>query len=459
MMKYYFCGIGGIGMSSIAQFLVLSGHQVCGSDRGFDLNDNLQAKQRLEDLGIKIYPQDGSGVTSDIDFFITSTAVEAQIPDVQKALTTGLQIKKRAQMLAEILHKYTGIAVGGTSGKTTITAMIGHILAVCGKSPTIINGGILNNTYQQNTQPSNFIMGNGKYCVIEADESDGTIELYNPAISIVSNISLDHKPLEELRPLFADFIRRTKIGTVLNFDCLETKALTNIHKNTITFSLNPHSKASLIAENIKPTTEGMQFTVNGTDVKLQVPGQHNIENALAAIGAVQLLGIELKDATNALSSFLGTKRRLEKIGEENNIIIFDDYAHNPEKVAASLKALHQENHALWVIFQPHGFTPTKMMKDGFIESFIKNTTCKDYILFAPIFYQGGTVAKDISSKDLSDALEKNGRNAFYFENRNEIPKFIASKAKAGDRIVVMGARDGTLTNLAQDILIAIGDKK
>ena len=153
---------------------------------------------------------------------------------------------------------------------------------------------------------------------------------------------------------------------------------------------------------------------------------------------------------------MGTKRRLEKIGSSKGITIFDDYAHNPEKVAASIKTLRQENHSLWVIFQPHGFAPTRMMKNEFVQSFAQNTFAQDHILFAPIFYQGGTVAKDISSKDLVDALKQKEKNAFYFENRADIPSFIATHAKSGDRVVVMGARDVTLTNLAQDILKAIG---
>ena len=413
----------------------------------------------MEKLGIKIYPQDGSGVTSDIDFLVTSTAVEAQIPDIQKAVELKITIRRRAQMLAEILHQYTGIAVGGTSGKTTITAMIGHILSVCKKSPTIINGGILNNTYQANATPSNFIMGNGKFCVVESDESDGTIELYHPAISIVSNISLDHKPLEELRPLFTDFIRRTKIGTVLNADCSETSALGTIHPNTITFSLNPQTNATLIATDIIPSSTGIDFKVSGAKAHLQVLGKHNVENALAAIGACLLAEVKIEEAIDALSSFLGTKRRLEKIGTANNISVFDDYAHNPEKVAASIKTLSQKDHTLWAVVQPHGFAPTRMMKDDFIISFEKNTAPQDYILFAPIFYQGGTVAKDISSKDLADALKTKGKNSLYFENRADIPSYIAQNAKAGDCVVVMGARDGTLTNLAQDILNAIGEKQ
>ncbi len=459
MMKYYFCGIGGIGMSSIAQYFKLKGHQVAGSDRSFDLGQNNQAKQMLLDLGIDIYPQNASGVTSDIDYFITSTAVEAQIPDVKKALELNLTIRKRAQILADILHSYTGIAVGGTSGKTTITAMVGHILTVCGLSPTVINGGILINTYEQSSSPSNLIMGNGDFCVIESDESDGTIELYHPAISIVSNISLDHKPLEELRPLFINFIERTEQGVVLNLDCAETVALTNIHKNTITFSCTADSGATFIATNITPTTEGTDFQVNGVQAHLSVMGKHNVENALAAVGAATLAGVELKNALDALVTFKGTKRRLEKIGTQNDITVFDDYAHNPEKVAATLQTLTAPQHTLWAVFQPHGFAPTKLMKDEYVNAFAQKSGANDVLIFPEIFYQGGTVEKDISSKDLVDALKAKSKQAYFFENRADIPAFIANRAKSGDKVVVMGARDNTLTQLAQDILNKIGENK
>jgi len=346
IMKYYFCGIGGIGMSSIAKYYAFKGAKVAGSDRGFDLSDNMDMKQSLLDAGIELFPQDGSGVTKDTDCFVTSTAVEADIPDVKKALELNIPIRKRAEMLAIILNQYTGIAVGGTSGKTTISAMIGHILQMCGKSPTIINGGILLNTYQPNAKPSNLILGNGEFCVIESDESDGTIELYKPAVSVVSNISLDHKPLAELRTLFADFIQRTEKGTILNFDCDETRNLAGIHPVTVMFSTNPESGADFIATDITPTREGISFMVNGEMAHLIVPGKHNVENALAAIGAVHLVGIKLEDALEALTTFKGTKRRLEKIGTVKDINVFDDYAHNPEKVAASLKTLSHPGHRL-----------------------------------------------------------------------------------------------------------------
>ena len=454
-MKYYFCGIGGIGMSSIAQYLRLKGHDVAGSDRAFDLGNNDSMRRKLEALGARIFPQNGTGVTADTDVFVVSTAVEPQIPDVQQARALGLKIQKRAEILADILHAYTGIAVAGTSGKTTITAMVGHILTVCGLSPVVINGGIFINTYDVAQEPSNFLMGQGNFCVVEADESDGSIELYHPAISVVSNISLDHKSLDELRALFRDFVSRTEKGVVLNADCDATRALAGMHPRTLTFSCRAGQGADLTATDIVPTDGGIDFQVNGIPAHLQVLGKHNVENALAAIGASLLAGVPVAQSVQALSSFLGTQRRLEKIGVARGITVYDDYAHNPEKVAASLRTLHRENHALYVIFQPHGFAPTRLMKKGYIEAFSKYTGSKDVLILPEIFYQGGTVAKDISARDLVEDLADRGKQAFFFESRSAIPAFVAERVQPGDRVVVMGARDYTLTELAKDILKAV----
>ncbi len=456
-MKYYFCGIGGIGMSSIALYLKFKGHVVSGSDRAFDLNDNLKMKERLERDDIILFHQDGSGITSDTDFVVTSTAVEDKIPDIQKAKQLGIPVKRRAEILAEILHSYLGIAIGGTSGKTTITAMTGHILKQTGADPVVINGGIFINEYD-NKAASNLIFGKGAYCVVESDESDGTIELYSPAICVVSNISLDHKPIPELKVLFENFIKRTKQGAVVNLDCSYTAELKDIHPNTITFSCDERKHATLTATDIQKTRDGVSFNVNGIGVLLQVAGLHNVQNALAAMAACQIAGVSLAQSAQALASFKGTKRRLEKIGTADKIAVFDDYAHNPEKVAATLRTLANAPHRLWSIFQPHGFTPTRLMKDNLIQAFVQNTTSEDKLIFPEIFYQGGTVAKDISSKDIVEALNAQNRQAFFFGNRSDIPDFIAPNIQTEDTVVVMGARDGTLSDLAKEILKKIKEK-
>ena len=455
-MKYFFCGIAGIGMSSIAKWLAFQGHTVCGSDRSFDLGENLETLALLQKQNITIYNQDGSGVTPDVDFLITSSAVEVQIPDVLQAQKLGIPIKKRAELLAQIFHAYKGIAIAGTSGKTTITAMVGHILYHVHKNPTVFNGGISINTYH-GQESSNLQLGNGDIAVIEADESDGTIELYHPQISVVSNISLDHKSLKELHPLFENFVLRTQKGVVLNADDAESRPLLKLHPNTLTFSIRKKT-ADFYATQIKQVGFETKCTINGQACVFPFMGKHNIQNALAAAAVCSLAGVPLEKSLDALKTFKGTKRRLEKIGQAGNICVFDDYAHNPEKIAASLSTLKKSKGRLFAIYQPHGFAPTRLTKDKLVETFLTQTRKKDFLLFAPIFYRGGTVDKSISSDDIVRLLSTE-RQAFAFQKREDIIPFVAQKVRPNDTILVMGARDNSLTDFARDILNKIKDKK
>ena len=455
-MKYFFCGIGGIGMSSIARLLVHRGHAVSGSDRSFDQGLNVSTKKELIDAGMTLFPQDGSGVTPDTDYVIISSAVEETIPDVQKALSSGILILKRAQLLASLFNTCTGIAIGGTSGKTTITAMTGHILYEAGLDPTMMNGGISLNTYH-GEKNSNLICGRSHICVIEADESDGSIELYEPAVSVVSNISLDHKPLPELKTLFENFIAKAKLGAVVNDDCPYLKSISMLNPHLVTFSTQPLSSAHFVASDIRTVADGTTFKINGADAFLPLFGHHNVENALAAIAACSLMKVSLQTAIEALKTFKGTKRRIEHIGTVHAISVFDDYAHNPEKIKATLRTLRQKDHRLWVFFQPHGFAPTRLMKKELIQVFATESFPQDMIYFPPIFYVGGTVAKDISSQDLVDGLAELGKKAFLADTRDVFIKAV-QEAAPGDRIIIMGARDNTLTDLAKEILTVLKEK-
>ena len=452
-MKYFFCGIAGIGMSSIAKWLSCQGHTVCGSDRSFDLGKNSETSKSLLEQKIHIYNQDGSGVTPDIDFLITSSAVEAQIPDIIKAQRLGIPIKRRAELLAQIFHTYQGIAVAGTSGKTTITAMIGHILYKAHKDPTVFNGGISINTYH-GQKSSNLQLGNGEIAVIEADESDGTIELYCPHVSVVSNISLDHKSLEELRPLFSNFVLRTKKGVVLNADDKESQFLLKLHSNVLTFSTKKKS-ADFYASRIEQGIGKIKCLINGHPCTFPFIGKHNVQNALAAIAACSFVGVSLKESLSALRTFKGTKRRLEKIGQFKGICVFDDYAHNPEKIAASLSTLTKTKGRLFAVYQPHGFAPTRLTKNELIEAFSKKTRKKDFLIFPPIFYQGGTVDKSISSRDIIVP----DRHTYFFDNREDIIPFIVQNVRPNDTVLVMGARDNSLTDFAKTIFKKIKGKK
>lgn len=456
-MNYFFCGIGGIGMSSVALWLAANGHRISGSDRGFDKGENTVLKTTLLKAGIQLCPQDGSGISDATDCLVVSSAVEESIPDVQEALQRKIPIQKRSQMLAQIFHSHpVRIAVGGTSGKTTITAMIGHILHETGKEPTVINGGIMLNNY--GGEASNLLLGKGKICVIEADESDGSIDLYRPTVAVVSNISLDHKPIEELLPLFRKFAEKAETGAVLNADCPYTGRLRGKAPKTVTFSLTGRP-ADFIGEKITPFNGGMTFQMNGIDGSLAVPGMHNVADALAAIGAVALTGIDPMAALKALASYKGTKRRLEKIGTVHKITVYDDYAHNPEKIAASLSTVKAGSGRVFAIFQPHGFAPTRLMKDDLITAFVQHTDENDFLLFPEIFYQGGTVAKDISSADLVKALKAQKRAAFFFPKRPDIIPFITEHARPQDQVLIMGARDSSLTDFAKEILTVLGGQK
>lgn len=450
-MHTFFCGIGGSGMSALALLLRQKGSSVSGSDRSFDTGSTAPIFSQLKKAGITLCPQDGSGIETS-DRLIVSTAIEDRIPDVKAAKEKNIPIIKRSELLAEQFHSYPkGIAVGGTSGKTTVTGMTGHILASAGMDPTIINGGLMKDMPGL-PGPANMRPGNGDSCVIEADESDGSIALYRPHIALVTNISLDHKPLEELIPLFTDFIARADYA-VLNADCPHSQGLKK-RKGDLSFSLG--GEADLAATDISPTQKGIDFTVSGHRVSLDVPGRHNIANGLAAIAAAMLSGVPLKDAAEALSSFGGIGRRLDLIGERGGITVIDDFGHNPKKIAASLDALHDHDGRLIVFFQPHGFAPTKLMKDELIAMFGRDLKANDRLVMPEIYYAGGTADKSISSTEIIDPLKEKGCNASFFEKREDAFAFIAEEARPGDRLIVMGARDDSLTACAKTLLNKVG---
>ena len=451
MKKVCFCGISGSGMSALAQILKLSGDEVIGTDRSFDQGHDEENKNALQSLGIKILPQDGSAISEDVDCLYVSTAVEDHIPDVKAAISKGIPIKKRSDLLAEIFHRYkNSIAVGGTSGKTTTTAMIGYILDKLGQLPCMINGGLLRN-YENQPGIPNIIFNKGDICVIEADESDGSIEKYHPYIAVINNISLDHKPIPELQKIFGDFAARSEYGAVVNADCEACRNIRHPRKKTLTFSIETN-KADFWAYNIEALPHGTKYSMDGKSFTLNLIGRFNVSNALAAIAACSLLGIDKFDAAQALEGFLGTHRRLEVVGTRNNITVIDDFAHNPDKVKASVSALKSYPGRLIMMFQPHGFSPMRMMGRQIIDEFCAQMSDEDILLMPEIYFAGGTVTRDISSRDLINRAVENGKQARYFDNREAAGEFILANARPGDRIVIMGARDNSLPGFCQTIL-------
>lgn len=446
-------------MSALALAMLAEGHIVKGSDRSRDQGQSPDKFAALAEAGVRLYPQDGSGIDASVGVLVVSTAIEPSIPDVMAAQARNIPIEKRAAVLAGLLRQKRGIAVGGTSGKSTVTGMAGHILNYVGLDATVINGAAMLNAGNAKGL-GNAVIGKGNLIVVEADESDGSIVLYEDdiAISVLNNITLDHKPVDELRPLFSNFVSRAKEGAVINLDDAEACRMAALNpRRNFTFSLKDKN-ATLFADSIVYAAGGSAFRVIDNDagesaaVDLHVPGRHNIENALAAIGAARMAGISLEDAAEALAHFKGVKRRLEFIGQENGITVIDDFGHNPDKVAASLAALHQSPGRVIVIFQPHGFGPMKMMRRELTAAFAQGMDAQDILLFSDIFYAGGSAQKDISSADLAQDVVNLGRNARHIPTRLLIQDFLKAEMKPGDRVVVMGARDDTLTDFAKAIL-------
>ena len=453
MATFFFCGIGGIGMSAIALYLKKSGHLVIGSDRSFDNHQHNAVKTTLEAHGILLVPQDGKGVPEQTDIFVVSSAIEESVPDIKRAKELSLTIKKRAEVLADIFHAHRGIAVAGTSGKTTVTAMIGFVLDRLGKKPLVINGGLLKN-YIGRPGIANVVLNSGETCVVEADESDGSIEKYTPYVAVVNNISLDHKEINELQKLFGDFVAKAAGGAVINLDCPHSKMLIGKNPNTVTFSAqNP--AAGVYVYDMKARPDGLSYKIDGQDFKLKLPGAFNAVNAAAAIAACSFFGIDKFEAAKVLQEFTGTKRRLDVIGTCNGITVIDDFAHNPGKVAASLSALRDYPGRLLIMFQPHGFSPMRMMGREIMQSFADALSSADRLFIPEIYYAGGTVKRDISSKDLVDYAVSLGVDAEFYQTREEIKYRLTDLAEPGDRIVIMGARDNSLPDFCRQILEGI----
>ncbi|MGA9796260.1 MAG: Mur ligase family protein [Rhizomicrobium sp.] len=448
---YFFCGIGGSGMLPLALILKAKGARVSGSDRARDQGRTPAKFDYLRGEGVALFAQDGSGVTDPNAVVVCSAAVEDTIPDVAAAKRIGAKLMLRAELLSQLFNAAgTSIGVAGTSGKSTVTGMIGWILFATGRDPTVMNGAVMKNFAHADAPFASALVGKSDIFVSEVDESDGSIARYTPSIAVVNNISLDHKTMDELRALFRDFTAKAKVA-VLNLDNDESKALAPGARRAITYSLSdPH--ADLVATTIVPKPDGIAFEVGGARVHLKVPGRHNVSNALAALAAAQAAGVPLAEAAKALEGFTGVKRRLETVGTANGITVIDDFAHNPDKIAATLATLHDFSGRLLIMFQPHGYGPLKAMKNEFIACFANNLHTEDVLVMpAPVYY-GGTTDKSVSSEDIVAGVRAGGRKAEAFATRAECGERLHALAKPGDRIVVMGARDDTLSIFAGELL-------
>jgi UDP-N-acetylmuramate--alanine ligase len=302
------------------------------------------------------------------------------------------------------------------------------------------------------------VIGGGEVFVSEVDESDASIALFRPRIAVVGNISLDHKPMDELRALFSAFAAAAKTA-VLNLDNAETRALAASQPTDAawTYSL-ADSGARLLASRIEPMPDSIAFEVGErasgeqAAVRLQIPGAHNASNALAAMCAARACGVSLGEAAQALGDFAGLKRRFERVGAANGVTVFDDFAHNPDKIAATLATLHDFPGRLLVMFQPHGYRPLQVMKEALIGCFVESLRDGDILMMPEPIYYGGTVDRAVTSEDIVRGVAAGRREAYAFRDRAACGDRLIALARPGDRIVVMGARDDTLTEFASDLL-------
>jgi UDP-N-acetylmuramate--alanine ligase len=453
--SYFFCGIGGSGMLPLASILRAQGAEIAGSDRALDQGRTAAKFDYLRGLGIELYRQDGSGPRA-AQTLVASAAVEETVPDVEAARRLGLERITRAELLARLFNAAgTAIAVGGTSGKSTVTGMIGWILHSVGLRPTIMNGAVMKNFATPDAPFASALVGSEHLFVSEVDESDGSIALYRPSVAVLNNVSLDHKSMEELRTLFGDFLARAATA-VVNADDPEARALAPA--GAVTFGLGDsaaHYRAADLAEEPLAVSFTVRAGGEAAPVRLKVPGRHNAANALAAIAATGAAGVPLAAAAEALARFEGLRRRFDIVGSRNGVTVIDDFAHNPDKIAATLATCRASPGRLLLYFQPHGYGPLRTMRRELVAAFAGNMAEEDRLILSDPVYYGGTVDRSVTSGDIVEGVRSAGRDAEHVPERAEVGRRMAELARPGDRILVMGARDDSLSQFAQDLLAAL----
>ena len=457
---WFFCGIGGSGMLPLALILKGQGAQVAGSDRSRDQGRTPEKFAWLESLGFTLFPQDGSGITSADQVLVASAAVEDTVPEMVRARELGCARMSRAELLSRLFNAAPArIAIGGTSGKSTVTGMAGWIMVQAGRDPTIMNGAVMKNFVADDAPFASARVGEDGVFVSEVDESDGSIALYNPTVAVLGNVSLDHKSLEELRELFGNFLSRADVAAI-NLDDAETAALAARAKALVTFAIA--SSAAMIGVAPGSVTEGptsLTATVldrrDGTahDLVLKVPGRHNLFNALAAIAACNAAGVPVATAVAALGSFSGLARRFDIAGTSaRGVTVIDDFGHNPDKVAATLATLKAHPGRVIAFFQPHGYGPLRQMGHELAQTFARLLGPDDLTILCDPVYFGGTVDRSEGSERIVRLIREGGGQAEHIPAREDCAARMAELARPGDRIVVMGARDDTLTVFAKDLL-------
>jgi UDP-N-acetylmuramate-alanine ligase len=448
-LRYHFSGVGGAGMSPLARLMRARGHHVQGSDRAFDAGRNGEAATALRAAGVEVVPHDGSAMTTAVDRFVFSTAVEAETPEMRAARALGLTMLARPALLAELVNTgRPGVAVSGTSGKSTSTGMLAWLARESGAPTAVIGGAALVGEGGGGC----LVTGAPEGAVVaEADESDGTLVGYRPAIGLIHNISRDHTELEALRKQFATFAAQCE-RLFVNARCAEAAALGRAVGAT-SYGVAASADVPVTLGSMDPRRAAGVLRWRGRDVGLEVPqpGVHNLENAAAAALIALELGVAIGDVERLLPRFPGVARRFETIGvTSSGIRVIDDFAHNAEKIRAALTTAQSGAARVVAVFQPHGFGPARFLRGELRELLPTLLRPADRWCYAAIFYAGGSVTRDIGSRELAADI-----GAAYAEDHAAVVRWVAREAKPGDTILMMGARDPELPRLARSVLAAL----
>jgi UDP-N-acetylmuramate-alanine ligase len=448
--RFHYAGLAGSGMSGLAQFQVMTGGHASGSDRAFDRGERASLKAQLESLGITVMPQDGSGLGPDCAALVVSTAVEEQVPDFAVAKAKDIPIIHRSELLAYFVASNRSVAVTGTSGKSTVTAMVFDILRGAGRDPSVITGGDLPDLVAQGL-PGNALAGRSDLLVVEADESDGSLVRYAPSVGVILNLQRDHKEMAEVAAMFATLRARVREALVVG----DNENLDAFAGGALRFGFS--ARADVRGQDVELRPASSRFRVEDVAFELPVAGAHNVANALAAIAACRTLDVTLADMAAPLACFRGIGRRFQTVGKARGVEVVDDFAHNAEKIAAAIKTAHLRAARVLAIYQPHGYGPTRFLRRDFVATFSRELEPEDRLWMLEVFYAGGTATRDFSSADIVAEIASLGTKAEFAPTRERLVARIAEEARPGDLVLVMGARDPSLTELARAILTSIKD--
>lgn len=419
-------GIGGVGMSAVSQALLDFGACVSGSDRLLDSGDRTDTLACLERQGVRLCPQDGSGITPQTGRLVVSSAIEADNPEMARAQARGVPVVHRAAELARLTEGRRLIAVTGTCGKSSVTAMLGCLLEGAGFDPLVVNGAAVAGWDAGGTRIGSVRKGKGDWAVVEADESDKSLMVFHPAHAIITNASADHFGLGETRLLFSEFRARVP-GIVID-----------------------GQQEAGGPEGMRLDGWGGFFMFEGVEYAVPLPGRHNVFNAWHAVRMARALGAEPERLVSALRAFAGVERRLQRIGFCRGAAVVDDYAHNPEKLAAAWTTLTAAFPAgVCAVWRPHGYAPLRKMLEGLVTVFSRVCRPLDTLFLLPVYDAGGTADRSITSDVLASLLREKGVTVLSVQTLEEAEARMNAKAVPGGALVTFGARDPGLPRLAR----------